>query len=257
MTAFQTAIDLVRGWLAEPEPAVALTGAGISTDSGIPDFRGPQGVWTRDPAAARLFDLQAYLTDPDLRRRLWQARRNHPAWTAQPSAGHLALAWLQRRGQLAGIVTQNIDGLHQKAGSTDVVELHGTISQVECTSCGLRTPTREVLARLDAGEDDPPCLRCGGVQKSATVSFGQQLDPQVLGVAVGAARRAGLLLAVGTSLQVQPAAGLVDVAARAGARVVIVNSGSTPYDAIADVRIGAPISRVLPALLGPAAPEGS
>jgi NAD-dependent deacetylase len=240
----------VGGWLRAAERAVALTGAGVSTDSGIPDFRGPQGVWTRDPRAARLSTLDAYVADPAVRRRAWQGRRDHAAWTAAPNAGHLALAELERAGRLHTIITQNIDGLHQRAGSSAerVIEIHGTLFEVECLACADRTPMASALERVVAGDDDPACLICGGILKAATISFGQSLDPDTLRRAVSAAGAADVLLAVGTSLTVQPAAGLVGYAARGGARVVIVNAAPTPYDGIADAILRGPIGVVLPAL---------
>jgi NAD-dependent deacetylase len=241
----------VPDWLAGASAVTVLTGAGISTDSGIPDFRGPNGLWTRDPAAAKLFDLATYLADPEVRRRAWRNRREHAAWTAEPNAGHLALVDLERAGRLRAIVTQNIDGLHQRAGSDPerVIEIHGTLWQVMCLDCDDRTPMREALDRVEAGEADPPCLRCGGILKSATISFGQALDPLVLRAAVAAAAACDLLLTVGTSLTVHPAAGLVDVAARAGARIVIVNAEPTPYDGAADLVVREPIADALPALI--------
>lgn len=243
-------LDRVAGWLGGSWRVVALTGAGISTDSGIPDFRGPGGLWTRDPEAARMFTLDAYVADPQVRRRAWRNRRDHPAWSASPNAGHRALADLERAGRLRGIVTQNIDGLHQRAGSSPerVIEIHGTLYEVECLGCAERQPMTAVLARVDAGEEDPACVGCGGILKAATISFGQALDLDTLRRAHETAAGADLLLAVGTSLTVQPAAGLVEVAARAGARVVIVNAGTTPYDPIADAVLREPISVVLPKL---------
>src|SRR5919107_5124857 len=231
-------------WLSDARSITVLTGAGISTDSGIPDFRGPQGVWTRDPNAAAMFTLDNYVADPEVRRRAWRSRREHSAWTAEPNAGHAALVELERAGRLRSIVTQNIDGLHQKAGSDPekVIEIHGTIWQVVCLSCGNRTSMAETLARLDTGEDDPACELCGGILKSATISFGQALEPEVLRAAVRAAQDCDLLLAVGTSLTVHPAAGLVDLATAAGARVVVINAQPTPYDRVADAVIREPIS---------------
>ncbi len=226
-----------------------LTGAGISTDSGIPDFRGPNGVWTRDPAAQQMFTLQNYLADPELRRRSWQNRRAHAAWTAEPNAGHHALVDLERTGRLRALITQNIDGLHQRAGSQSVIELHGTLYGVECLDCDDRTEMSAALARVEAGEEDPPCLRCGGILKSATISFGQHLDAAVLRRAQEAARDCAQFYAIGTSLTVQPAAGLARLAARHGARLVIVNAEPTPYDELADLVIREPIGHSLPALL--------
>ena len=234
-----------------PPVVTVLTGAGISTDSGIADFRGPNGIWTREPEAERLFTIDTYLADPDVRRRSWLARRANPAWGAEPNAGHRALVDLEERGALRAIITQNIDRLHQRAGSSPelVLELHGNMVDAVCWTCGARSLTQEALARLDAGEEDPACLACGGILKTATVMFGQSLDPDVLGRAVDAARSCDVLLAVGTTLQVNPAAGLCDVARQAGAELVILNLGETPYDAVADRRIAEPISEALPRLV--------
>lgn len=230
---------------------VVLTGAGISTDSGIPDFRGPRGVWTKDPQAQRNSNITDYLADPAVRRRVWQSRLASPAWTAAPNPGHRAIVELQRQGRLHSLVTQNIDGLHQVAGHdpASVVELHGTMRRVVCLDCGDRGPMEPVLDRLRAGEDDPPCLRCGGILKSATISFGQALVVDDLLRAHRAATECDLLLAVGSTLTVSPACDLVGVAAAAGAGVVIVNAQSTPYDPIAGAVVRAPISDALPALV--------
>jgi NAD-dependent deacetylase len=247
-----------RATIEEASALVALTGAGISTDSGIPDFRGPQGVWTKNPAAERTATLQHYLADPAVRTNAWQSRLNSPAWTAEPNRGHLALVDLERRGRLHAIVTQNIDGMHQKAGSDPrlVVELHGTMRDVICWSCGRRMPMPSVLERVRSGEDDPHCTdtvagrTCGGILKSATISFGQALDPGVLNRAVTAVLAADVLLAIGSTLTVHPAAGLVPLAIRSGVPVVIVNADPTPYDDGALAVVRTPISEALPALLG-------
>ncbi|HSO03772.1 MAG TPA: Sir2 family NAD-dependent protein deacetylase [Candidatus Limnocylindrales bacterium] len=232
-----TVDGLVDLWRASPR-VVVLTGAGISTDSGISDFRGPNGLWTRNPAAQAMFDIQTYMRDPEIRRMAWANRRENPSWTAEPNRGHHALAGLQRAGHLDTLLTQNIDGLHQRAGSTDVLELHGTIWEVSCLSCGGRWPTPEVLARP---EPDPPCLLCGGILKTATISFGQPLDADVLDSAFLAASRADLLVAIGTSLQVSPVAGLAGVAPS----LAIVNAEPTPYDEDAEVIFRDSISDVL------------
>ena len=241
----------VAGWLAGAHAVTVLTGAGISTDSGIPDFRGPQGVWTRSPGAQRAFDIRSYVADPEVRRRAWRTRTGHPAWSARPSAGHRALVELERSGRLRALVTQNIDELHQRAGSDPalVLELHGTLFRAVCLSCADVTPMADALARVAAGEVDPDCLQCGGLLKSATVSFGQSLDPDVLAAARDAAAACELFVAVGSSLTVQPAAGLVRVADRAGARVVIVNADPTPYDPLAAALLREPIGDVLPAVV--------
>ena len=237
--------------LGAADRVTVLTGAGISTSSGIPDFRGPQGVWTKDPSAQQVFTLQNYLADRAIRERSWRMRQDTAAWTAKPTPGHLALVDLERAGRLRAIVTQNIDGLHQAAGSTPerVIEIHGTMWWVSCMSCGDRTPTPQVLERLDAGESDPDCRECGGILKTATISFGQALDEQVMDAAVDAARDCDVFLAVGSSLQVYPAAGLCDVAQGAGARLVVVNAEPTPYDGGADAVVRDPIDQVLPRLL--------
>jgi NAD-dependent deacetylase len=242
--------DPLPDWLTGARRVAVLTGAGISTDSGIADFRGPQGVWTRDPEAEKLSTLQYYVADPEIRRRAWQARRAHP-WDARPNAAHLALVDLERQGRLLALVTQNIDGLHQLAGSSPelVIEIHGTVHDVVCLSCDDRTTMRSALDRVDAGEPDPACRVCGGILKSATISFGQELDELVVEAATAAAEDCDVFLAAGTSLQVWPAAGLTEIAARGDARVVIANAEPTPYDDIADLVVRAPLATALPRLL--------
>jgi NAD-dependent deacetylase len=253
-----TVPDPLPGWLRDARRICVLTGAGISTDSGIPDYRGPDGVWTRDPDAEKLVTLSWYMAEPEVRRRSWLMRRNLQAAAVRPNAGHAALVDLERQGRLRALLTQNIDGLHQAAGSSPalVVELHGTAHEVECLTCGDRTSMAGALARVDAGEPDPTCLTCGGVLKSATVFFEQALDRDVLAAASGAAGDCDIFLAVGTSLGVYPAAGLVDVAAAHGARVAIVNAEPTPYDRLADLVVRESISAALPRLLGVVRPPG-
>jgi NAD-dependent deacetylase len=241
----------VRRWVADAERVVVLTGAGISTDSGIPDFRGPNGVWTKDPSAERTATISHYLSDPEVRRRAWRMRAASPMFAAEPNAGHLALAELDRRGVLHALVTQNVDGLHHAAGvdPTRIVEVHGNVREWACLTCGARGPMADALDRVRSGEDDPPCPACGGIIKSATISFGQSLVPEDVQRAEDAALDADLFLAVGTTLQVYPVAGLVPMAKRAGARLVIVNAEPTPFDDIADAVLREPIGVVLPALL--------
>ena len=245
-------IEIVRAWVDDASRIVALTGAGISTESGIPDFRGPQGVWTKDPKAERLSNIHSYMSDASVRREAWQGRLNHPAWKAGPNAGHRALVDLERRGKLHALITQNIDGLHQQAGSSPdtVIEVHGTMREVMCMACGWRGPMLPVLDRVRAGEEDPPCERCGGILKSATISFGQALVPSVIARAMRAAAQADLLLAIGTSLQVYPVAGAVPTALEAGIRVVIVNAEPTPFDEVVDAVLRQPIGELLPTLCG-------
>ncbi|MFF3499448.1 NAD-dependent deacetylase [Streptomyces sp. NPDC003247] len=234
------------------KPLVALlSGAGVSTDSGIPDYRGPDGLWRRDPEAEKLVTYEHYMRDPEIRRRSWQMRRESHALRAEPNAAHRAVAELERSGVPVRVITQNVDGLHQRAGmpARKVLELHGSAHGVVCTRCHARGPMRDALARVEAGEDDPPCLGCGGILKSATVMFGERLDPVVLGDAVAISKACQVFLAVGTSLQVHPAAGLTGVAADHGARLIIVNAEPTPYDGIADEVVREPIGTALPRLL--------
>jgi NAD-dependent deacetylase len=247
-----TAVDDARRMIERAERIVALTGAGISTDSGIPDFRGPQGVWTLNPKAERMSDIRYYTTDPEVRRLSWQSRLAHPAWTAEPNAGHRALVTLERQGKLLALVTQNIDGLHQRAGNSPdlVIEVHGNLHQAICLGCGWKGPMQSVLDRVRSGEEDPACRTCGGILKSDTISFGQSLLPHVIDRAMQAASETDCLVAVGTSLQVYPIASAVPAAKAAGARLIIVNAQSTPFDTIADVKIERSISEVLPALCG-------
>ena len=243
-------IDLVRSWVSSSTRIVALTGAGISTESGVPDFRGPQGVWTTNPKAEKLSNIHYYMSDPEVRRLAWQQRLEHPAWHAEPNAGHHALAGLERAGRLHALITQNIDGLHQKAGNSPdrVIEVHGTVREYVCMSCDNRGPMPVVLARVRAGEGDPRCLDCGGILKSATISFGQQLVPEVIDRAMRAAGESDLLLAIGSTLRVYPVAGAVPQAKAAGARIVIVNAEPTGFDEVADVVIHDKIGDVLPAV---------
>jgi len=237
-------------WARGVRALTALTGAGISTDSGIPDFRGPQGLWTRNPGAERLSSYRDYITDPDVRRRSWQARRAHPAWRAEPNAAHHALAELGRSGIDTWVVTQNIDGLQQKSGTPAdrVLELHGTMFRAVCVGCADQMAMADVLARVEAGDGDPACTRCGGILKSATVMFGEMLDPGVFKHAVAVTGGCDLFLAVGSTLTVEPAASLCRIAVDVGAAVVIVNRDPTPYDRIATAVVRDPIGEALPRL---------
>ena len=243
-------IKQVREWIASAKRVVALTGAGISTDSGIPDFRGPNGVWTKNPKAEKLSDIRYYMADPGIRQASWQSRLEHPAFTAKPNAGHRALVDLEKHGRLHALITQNIDGLHIVAGNSRqrVFEVHGNLHQAVCMSCGGKGPMQPVLERVRAGEADPPCRDCGGILKSDTISFGQQLVPEVIEGALRTAREADLLLSVGTSLRVFPIANAVPIAREAGARIVIMNAEATQFDDIADARLDGWISEELPQL---------
>jgi NAD-dependent deacetylase len=245
-------IDRVASWIDGAQRVVVLTGAGISTDSGIPDFRGPQGLWTKNPLAEKMSNIHYYLADPEVRKLSWQNRLSSPAWTARPNAGHLALVHLERRKKLHALITQNIDELHQIAGNAPerIIEVHGTMRRVMCWDCGMRAPMQKALDRVRAGEEDPKCRDCGGILKSDTISFGQQLVPEVIDRAMRVAGEGDLFLSVGTSLQVYPVAGAVDIARSAGAKIVIVNAQPTPFDDVADAVLDGSISEVLPAILG-------
>src|SRR6267378_2058956 len=241
----------VPPWARGARAVAVLTGAGISTDSGIPDFRGPQGLWTKNPGAEKLSNINYYLADPEVRKLSWRTRLETPMHDREPNDGHRALVALERRGILDTLITQNVDGLHLKAGSSPerVIEIHGTSREVMCLSCGERAPMERALARVRAGEADPACRTCGGILKSATISFGQGLVQDDLQRAGAAARRCDLMLAIGTKLSVYPIAGVVPVAKEAGARVVIVNAEPTEMDSLADVVLRGSISALLPRLV--------
>ncbi|MEX2487164.1 MAG: Sir2 family NAD-dependent protein deacetylase [Nitriliruptoraceae bacterium] len=244
-------IDAVSGWVRAATSVVALTGAGVSTGSGIPDFRGPDGVWTRDPAAERLSDITHYVRDADVRREAWRRRIAVVESSTGPNAAHRAFADLEAAGHLELLITQNVDGLHRAAGSepNHVVEIHGTASEVLCLDCGDRMAADVVYARIRAGDDDPHCNECGGVLKSATVSFGQALDPHAIDRAATASARAEVFLAVGTSLGVHPAASLPALALEGGGRLVIINQQPTPYDGRAAAVIRADTGATMTAIV--------
>jgi NAD-dependent deacetylase len=243
--------------VAGADRVVVLTGAGISTESGIPDYRGPDGVWTKNPGAERLATFDAYVGDPDVRRRAWRQRLGSGIWDARPNAGHRALADFERTGRLDTLITQNIDGLHHAAGSDPgrIVEVHGNVHRFVCLSCGEGGPMADALDRVRAGEDDPACVVCGGILKSATISFGQNLVVEDLERAFSAAARADVFLAVGSTLAVHPVADTVPTALRAGAALVIVNGDPTSFDPFAEVVVRARIGEVLPAILDGAVAE--
>ena len=224
--AAENALDTIADWLRDADAIVILTGAGISTESGIPDFRGPQGVWTKNPAAEKTANLEYYVNDPEVRKAAWQNRLRSEIWAAQPNDGHRAIAELEQKANVHTLVTQNIDGLHLAAGSSPerTIEIHGTVHDAKCLQCGWRGPMDETLQRVEAGEEDPECLVCGGMLKSATISFGENLVAEDLERAHRAAQQADLFLAFGTTLGVYPAAGLPEVALSNGARLVIGNA---------------------------------
>jgi NAD-dependent deacetylase len=245
------ALDTIAGWLRNARAIVILTGAGISTESGIPDFRGPNGVWTKNPAAEKTATLQYYVSDPEVRKLAWQHRLRSEMWSAEPNVGHRAVAELARVANVHTLVTQNIDGLHHTAGSdpNSLIEIHGTVHFAKCLTCGWRGPMAETLDRVRAGEEDPACLECGGMLKSATISFGENLVPEDLARAQKAAAHCDVFLALGTSLGVYPAAALPEVALANGARLVVVNGEPTPFDGDADAVSHAKLGDLLPALV--------
>lgn len=250
-----TDADVTRARLLvdRAERIVALTGAGISTDSGIPDFRGPHGVWTRNPEAEKQATIHHYVADPDVRRRAWAAKLAASERRIEPNAGHKALVQLERRRKLDTLITQNVDGLHHDAGSdpAKIVEIHGTAREYTCLACGDRGPIQSALNRVRQGEDDPSCA-CGGILKSATISFGQGLVPADLARAERAAHQCDLLLAIGSTLAVYPIAGVVPLAKDTGAAVVIINGEPTEMDALADVVLRGSIGEILPQVVGSA-----
>lgn len=246
------AISRAADVLAGAASVAVLTGAGISTESGIPDFRGPDGVWTRDPEAEKRSTIQHYLADPQVRRDAWRIRASSEIFDARPNAGHLAITDLDRSGRLHTLVTQNIDGLHVLAGTDPdrIVEVHGTVHRWQCTDCGARGPISDALDRVRAGEPDPGCPICGGIMKSATILFGESLVAADLDRAERAAREADVLVAVGTSLTVYPVAAMVDLAVRSGNPVVIVNAQPTGYDDVAAAVVRGSASTLLARVLG-------
>ena len=243
-------IGEVASALRAARRVVVLTGAGISTDSGIPDFRGPNGVWTKDPSAERMATLHHYMSDPDIRVRAWKTRLEQWSRQAQPNPGHLALVELERKGALDTLITQNVDGLHLLAGTSrpSLIEIHGTMREVVCMSCAERAPMERALDRVRAGETDPPCRTCGGILKSATISFGQNLVESDLMRAQRAASACDMFMAIGTSLAVFPVAYLPQMALDNEAKLMILNAESTPLDGLATWTIRAQISDVLPAI---------
>lgn len=247
------AFAAVASWVRDAERIVCLTGAGISTASGIPDFRGPNGLWTRNPGAERASNIRTYIEDEEVRRASWRAAADRVANPdIKPNIGHRALVHLEREGRLVGIGTQNVDGLHLMAGHSPelVHELHGTWRFTKCLGCGERLPSEETVKRVWAGDDDPRCLECGGIIKRDVVLFGEGLVPEVIDTALRISEECDLFLAIGTTLGVTPAAYMADRARAAGARVVIVNGSPTDRDYVASAFVMGDISELLPPLVG-------
>ena len=244
-------LGTIAGWLREASNTVVLTGAGISTDSGIPDFRGPQGVWTKNPGAEKRATLQHFLSSSEARKESWRNRVNTPMLAAEPNPGHIALAELEHKGRLHTLITQNVDGLHLDAGTSRerLVEIHGTVREYQCLNCPDRGPIDVVLDRVRQGDEDPECRSCGGILKTATISFGQNLVPEDLTRSEAAASTCDVFLAAGTSLTVYPVALLPEMALRNGAKLIIINAQETPYDSLANVVINDSLSEVLPKIV--------
>lgn len=236
--------------LSQARRIVILSGAGLSTGAGIPDFRGPQGLWKRDPLAERISTLSWYLGDVEVRKKAWQYRAASPIWDASPTPAHRAIVDLERAGRLRGVVTQNTDGLHQLAGSDPslVHEVHGSARTWRCEDCGATGPMTDMVARVQTGEPDPRC-DCGGITRATTVLFEEALVPDVLDAAVACAETCDAIIAVGTGLGVQPVAGLFPYAIGHGALAVIVNGEETAYDHLAHRVVRGDIQQELPPLL--------
>ena len=241
-------LNEAKSLIGQSKRIVVLTGAGISTESGIPDFRGPEGIWTKNPEAEKASNINYYVRDQEIRKKNWALRAEGKLWAdVEPNNGHYALVELQKRGILDTVITQNVDELHQKSGihPNRVIEIHGTTRKVACLSCDYRAEMETVLERVRAGELDPDCPVCSGILKSATISFGQSLIPEDLQKSETAVRNCDLLIAIGTSLAVGPINQVVPLAYQIGVPVVIINGEKTEYDHLSSVVINADISTTL------------
>lgn len=228
-----------------------LTGAGVSTGAGIPDFRGPQGTWTKDPLAERTSTLSWYLGSQEVRERAWQVRKDSPMWDSQPTAAHRAIAEAETKGHVRGVITQNIDGLHLLAGSSPALvhEVHGNARTWRCEDCRQEGPMVEMVQRVKAGETDPRCPECGGITRSTTILFEEMLDESVLDASVAAAEDCDWIIAAGTSLTVTPVAHLFPMAIEAGARGIILNAAPTQFDFMAETVDAQDVQESLPRVL--------
>ncbi len=244
-------LESARRVLVGSERIAVLTGAGISTDAGIPDFRGPRGLWTLNPAAERASRIETYLSDSEARRASWRTRLDRRLLEARPTAGHDALVDLEAQGRLEHLVTQNIDGLHQRAGTSAgrLTEVHGSNSHYVCVSCGIGGPIDEVVIRLASGEEDPRCEQCGGILKTTVVRFGEMLPDGAMERAARSIDTSDAFLAVGTTLEVSPVNNMAFRARGRGIPIVVVNLGDTAADSFATAKVEASISAVLPDLL--------
>ena len=248
---FQERIEQARGMLRSARRVAAFTGAGISTESGISDFRSPGGVWDRH----RIVTYQEFVASAESRKEYWAMKKEffHELMRARPNRAHLALAHLERGGRLDCLITQNIDGLHQEAGSSPerTIELHGTNRQADCLGCGRRRPIEEVQERLESGEEDPRCEDCGKLIKPATVMFGQSMPEGEMRRAFEGAAACDLLFMIGSSLQVQPAASIPRAAHQTGAKLIFINRTETPWDHIAEIRFSEPAGEVMGQIISP------
>ncbi len=236
-------VSKIADFILPSRRAVAFTGAGISTESGIPDFRSPGGVWAKYQPVY----FQDFVKSQEARHRYWQQKcEGHADFAnASPNQGHQILAKWERQGRLRGVITQNIDGMHQLSGSRKVLELHGTARQVACLSCSYRVDSDEPVREFLSTNRVPDCPSCGGLLKHATISFGQNLSTQVIDEAVTWSGAADVFLALGSSLVVTPAADLPRMAKECGAKLVIINREPTPLDAIADVALHGALGELL------------
>ncbi len=249
MSELEGKIEKVAQFIAEANKIVVFTGAGVSTESGLSDFRSPDGIWSRyDPED---FTYQRFVSDKDARKRNWQLRKELISANYQPNPAHYAVKELEDMGKLLCIITQNIDGLHREAGNSEdkIIELHGTIKYAKCLQCDDWPPITEVLDRIDAGEEDPHCKKCGGLLKAATISFGEAMPVEEMHRAEQCSQECDLFIVVGSSLMVFPAANMPLLAKRSGAKLVIINYTPTDFDGRADLVInekaGVAMSRIV------------
>ena len=241
-------LQKIKTLIGQSQRIVILTGAGISTESGIPDFRGPNGLWTKNPDAEKASNINYYVSDPKIREKNWALRAEGKLWAdVEPNDGHYALVHLQERGILDTIITQNVDELHQKSGidPNKVIEIHGTTRKVGCLSCDYREEMEVILKRVRAGESDPNCPECSGILKSATISFGQSLIHEDLQRSETAVKNCDMLIAIGTSLAVGPINQVVPLAYQIGIPILIINGQKTEYDHLSTFVINADISTTL------------
>jgi NAD-dependent deacetylase len=242
-------IDEIVQFIVQSEKVAVFTGAGVSTESGISDFRSPDGIWSRyDPED---FTIQRFVSDKEARKRNWALRKELVSANYQPNPAHHAIADLEKLGKLSCVITQNIDGLHHAAGNSEekIIELHGTIKYAKCLECDDRLPMIDVLNRIDEGEEDPHCKKCGGLLKAATISFGEAMPVEEMRRAEICSRECDLFIVIGSSLLVYPAASMPIIAKQAGAKLVIINYTPTDMDTHADIVIHDKAGTVMEAIL--------